>query len=53
VKEPEKAHLISRRGFLGAALAVAGATVVKPPDRPAADPDRRLLAPKIRWIGHL
>lgn len=52
---PSPAHVISpitRRGFLGAIAAAAGASVVVRPDRPAP-PEPRLLAPKIRWIGHL
>lgn len=55
-KPASPAHVISRRGFLGAMLivpgAVAGAGAVVKPDRPDP-PDPRLLRPKVRWIGHL
>jgi hypothetical protein len=56
VKDPDRpaspAHVISRRGFLGAIAAVAGTATVVKPDRPDP-PDPRLLRPKVRWIGHL
>ena len=44
----------SRRAFLGAVAATAGAVVVADKvesDRPDP-PEKRLLAARVRWIGH-
>jgi len=52
---PTPAHVISRRRFLEAVAAVAGTAAVATQmntDRPDP-PDRRLVARKIRWIGHI
>jgi len=57
VKDPKRpdrddAPAPSRRAFLGALGAAAGAVVVVvESDRPDP-PEKRLLAPRVRWIGH-
>ena len=42
---------LDRRQFLASVATAAGAAVVIDADR-ATPPDRPILVPKVRWIGH-
>jgi hypothetical protein len=49
--KPKAPEQPTRRAFLGTVAAAAGAVVVVESDRPDP-PERRLLAARVRWIGH-